>query len=410
MEKKTKIVSKNTNNKRFTSKNNKTIPKKKINQNNKTKRNSINLKNKDNIVPDSNKIKKIKNVDKISENNISKNKKIISKVPNNGISDDIKSNNKRILEIKTTQTGAFKQAIERISGIITECCIVFIPPEINYTESDDEYYEEMSDDDDKHIKDKDNSDNEINNKNNKKKIKNINKKKNEKKTKKNSGGIRILRLTEDSTVLIKLHLDAINFEYFKCTEPKISIGVEMARLNSLLKSIKDDDPIILYMDKNDRSVLHIRSLSENKDNSEETDIEFILEDVENKDISLPPTEFQNKITIASDKFNNICKNLTSNSVYVEITSINNEISFRGKGDGGKVTKIYRDTTTKKRDTSEVVQGIYELKILLGFSKCNKLCNTIDIYLKNDFPLVLVIAVATLGKLYIFLSPIENLKN
>ena len=71
---------------------------------------------------------------------------------------------------------------------------------------------------------------------------------------------------------------------------------------------------------------------------------------------------------------------------------------------------YRDSnyTTKKKDKPDhVVQGVYELRNLMNFSKCNKLCNTIELYLKNDFPLVLVISVATLGKMYVFLSPIEN---
>src|SRR5690606_28305411 len=98
---------------------------------------------------------------------------------------------------------------------------------------------------------------------------------------------------------------------------------------------------------------------------------------------------------------------------VEIRSINNEIMFRGQNEGGKVTKSYRDINynDKKKDKpDQVVQGIYELRNLMGFSKCNKLCNTIEIYLKNDFPLVLVIAVATLGKMYVFLTPIENANN
>lgn len=335
----------------------------------------------------------------------------------------------KILEVKTTQTAAFKQVIERISGVISDCCIVFIPPdESQQTSADEDYYEEVSDNENesdatkkkniskkktsKGASESDDEDKKSSKKKKEKGEKNDSKaKQSNKNSKKNTGGVRILRLTEDKSILIKLNLDAINFEYFRCDEPKITIGVDMHNLQALLKMIDDNYPIILYMNRDNRSTLYIRSLNENDKSSEETDIEIFLMDIANPEMPIPQTEFQNKITIATDKFHNICKHLNNNSVYVDIKSINNEILFKGQNEGGKVTMSYKDINeagTKKKDKpDQVVQGLYELRNLMGFSKCNKLCNTIDIYLKNDFPLVLVISVATLGKMYVFLSPIEN---
>ena len=167
------------------------------------------------------------------------------------------------------------------------------------------------------------------------------------------------------------------------------------------------------MNRDNRSTLYIRSLNEGNESSEETDIEVFLMEIGNSELPIPKTQFQNKITMASDKFHNICKKLNNNSLTVEITSIKNEITFRGHNESGKVTMSYKDTnynSNKKSEQDQIVQGVYELRNLMGFSKCNKLCPTIDIYLKNDFPLVLVIGVATLGKMYVFLSPIENPNN
>lgn len=376
----------------------------------------------------------------------------------------------RILHVKTTQTGALKQVIERIANVISDCCIVFIPRDKTLNDPIDDYYEEVDEENkvdkgigkkiDKKIDKKpikkiieelsdEESDSDIKNKNKKSKkitkqsskkkltktqTKNQNKsriKKSKEKiiesnelknngnknqtgiknvAKKNTGGIRILRLTEDKNILIKLNLDADNFEEFECLEPKIIIGVDMHNLHAMLKLVNDDDPITLYMNKDNRSALYIQGSNASNDCSEETDIEIYLMDIGNPEMPIPQTEFQNKITMASDKFHTICKHLNNNSTFVEITSINNEISFRGQNEGGKVTMSYKDIhiTGKRKDKPEqVVQGVYELRNLMNFSKCNKLCNTIDIYLKNDFPLVLVISVATLGKMYIFLSPIEN---
>jgi proliferating cell nuclear antigen PCNA len=295
-----------------------------------------------------------------------------------------KSKTKRILEIKTTQTGAFKQVIERISGIISDCCIIIIPQDENIKEEENNYYDE-----------------EVN----------VVDKKSDKKNKQtNPGGMRILRLTEDRTILIKLSLDASNFEYFYCGEPKIMIGVDMHNFHTSLKTINDDNSITLYMNKDNRSILYISSDNETNEGNEETDIELFLMDINDPKLEVPRTQFQNRIRMAADKFHSICKNLNINSVYVEIKSVGNSISFKGQNEGGKVTKSFSDVncSQKKKNHSKecIVQGVYELRNLMCFSKCNKLCNVIDIYLKNDFPLVLVIDVAKLGRLYIFVTPIE----
>ena len=302
----------------------------------------------------------------------------------------------RILEVKTSQTGVLKQVFERISTVISDCCIVFIPPDKSFDQKlDDDYYEEIDSD---QIEDK------------KKNKKSDQKKESPVKNKKKSsgGGIRILRLTEDKSVLIKLNLESDKFESFICTEPKIKIGVDINHLHAMLKLVNDDDPIMFYMNKDNMNTLYISSLTKNNDNSEETDLELYLMDISNPELPIPQTEFQNKITMASDKFHTICKHFNNNTTSVEIRSINDQISFRGHNEGGKITKTYKDIhSSKNKNEQTIVQGIYELKNLLSFSKCNKLCPTIDIYLKNDFPLVLVISVATLGKMYVFLTPIEN---
>lgn len=301
----------------------------------------------------------------------------------------------RILEIRTSQTGVLKQVFERISTVISDCCIVFIPPDKMYDQTqDDDYYEEIDFSPAKSTR--------------------KGKKTSEERTKGNKkmsgGGIRIVRLTEDKSVLIKLNLDSDKFDHFVCTEPKIKIGVDVNQLHAMLKVINDDEPIILYMNKDDTDKLYISSHAKNNDGSEETDIELFLMEINNPDLPINPTEFDNKITIASDKFHTDCKHFNNNTRTVEIISINDQISFKGTSDAGHITKTYKDVHGTKNATGNknvIVQGKYELKNLLSFSKCNKLCSTIDIYLKNEFPLVLVISIATLGKMYVFLTPVEE---
>lgn len=364
--------------------------------------------------------KKNKNDESSDENEMKiKNKKGSKKISSqnknskNG-SSSFKHKDNRILEIKTSHTSALKNVIERISGVTSDCSIVIYPPD--KTENDDkdnDYYEEIDEEESlKKNKDskKSKSKKDVKSKN-KIKVDTESSGKFDEKKKKNSGGIRIIRLTQDKSILIKLSLEANNFDYFRCDEHKITIGVDMQIFHSYLKSVSDDKPIVLYMNRDNRSILYIHSGDDESDN-EETDIEVFLMDITNTDMPIPSTEFLGRITICSDKFHNICKNIHNNSQYIEIRSIDGEISFNGSNEGGRVKRSYRDpSNNKKKDkTGQVFQGIYEIKNLMNFSKCNKLSKLIEIYYKNDFPLVIVIPIAILGKMYVFFSPIENTNN
>jgi len=45
-----------------------------------------------------------------------------------------------------------------------------------------------------------------------------------------------------------------------------------------------------------------------------------------------------------------------------------------------------------------------MKHLVLFSKCTNLCNSIELYLKNDFPLIIKYSVASLGEIKLCLAP------
>ena len=47
---------------------------------------------------------------------------------------------------------------------------------------------------------------------------------------------------------------------------------------------------------------------------------------------------------------------------------------------------------------------YNLKHLVMFTKCTNLCNTIELYMKNDFPIVIKFQVGSLGTLKLAIAP------
>ena len=94
------------------------------------------------------------------------------------------------------------------------------------------------------------------------------------------------------------------------------------------------------------------------------------------------------------------------------------LNMRGKGGSYPYQSPEEIERSAQRDTIEetererALQGIYELKNIVLFTKCATLCNDIQIYMKNDFALTIIYTIATLGTITIALSPIkeENIKN
>ena len=71
-------------------------------------------------------------------------------------------------------------------------------------------------------------------------------------------------------------------------------------------------------------------------------------------------------------------------------------------ENNSTVKVQKNTTS-----NEIVQGLFQLKHLVLFTKCTSLCPSIELYLKNDYPLILRYTVANLGEVKLVLAPIKN---
>ena len=53
---------------------------------------------------------------------------------------------------------------------------------------------------------------------------------------------------------------------------------------------------------------------------------------------------------------------------------------------------------------QIIQGVFALKYLVLFTKCTNLCNSINLFLKNDYPLIIKYDIASLGHIKLCLAP------
>jgi len=226
-----------------------------------------------------------------------------------------------------------------------------------------------------------------------------------------TGGIRLTALNPSQSILINMKLDADQFDEYVCTKQKIVVGINLQTLYKILKNVSNYDTITFYMDDKNSHKLGIKIENDDKNKRSQTDLKLM--DLDYKDIEIPPATFNSVSTLPSSEFHRLCRDLNQFSECVEITSIGKELRFRCKGEMVDHTTTITDSSDGNgvlnmesltvNDNSDIIQGVFELKNLNVFTKCTGLCNNIELFLKNDFPLIIKYSVADLGQIYLCCS-------
>jgi proliferating cell nuclear antigen len=220
-----------------------------------------------------------------------------------------------------------------------------------------------------------------------------------------STGIKVIDVDETHTVLTYLSLQAHRFEYFYCPA-KFVLGINMIYLFKLIKTLSNNDSLTLFLPASNPNKLGIRAENAEKGTTNTWMMKLFDTNVEN--IEFPNISFTSTITMPSTDFQKICRDFNALAEKLEITSSNSDLIFRCVGDfvdGETVIMSNNQEEIKvERNTNEIVQGMFELKYLVLFTKCTNLCQTTKINLKNDYPLVLRYDVANLGEVRLVLAP------
>jgi len=226
-----------------------------------------------------------------------------------------------------------------------------------------------------------------------------------------SGGLKIMTMDPSHTVLVHLKLDSSKFEIYNC-ENKLTIGVSMLCLFKLIKTMNNNDTLSLYIDKDDPNRLGIRI--ENGEKNSLTKYKLNLMDLPEEKIDIPPATFESVLTMPANDFQKICRDMHNIADNMEIKSVGNQLLFGCKGDYAEQETTFGETHAgmsfiQNNNPEEVVQGIFALKHLVLFTKCTNLCNSIELYLKNDYPLIIKYNVASLGSVKLCLAPKSNIQ-
>ena len=217
-------------------------------------------------------------------------------------------------------------------------------------------------------------------------------------------GMKIMAMDGTHTILVHLRLHASQFDEFHCPQKHI-LGVNMINFFKLVKTMSNNESIVLYMKKSDTTKLGIEILNGEKQKVTHFHLNLIELDV--RPIEIPPVKFSSIITMPSVDFQKEIRDMHGLGEIVEIQSASQELTFRCKGDYAEMETVItfgQNGMTQAKAATEIVQGTFLLKHLVLFTKCTSLCSDISLYLKNDYPLIVEYSVAGLGEIKLALAP------
>ena len=214
-------------------------------------------------------------------------------------------------------------------------------------------------------------------------------------------GMKITAMDNAHIVLVHLKLEANRFEHYQCAQSRLSIGLNMLNFHKLLKTINNNDILMLFIESDDPNHLGIRI--ENNEKNSCTTYRLDLLDLDNQVYDIDSAGFPSVLTLPSGDFQKICRDMHNIADHVEIKYFNNKLVFSCRGEFCSQETVLA-TDDKKSEDNEIIQGVFQLKYLVMFAKCTNLCSTVELYLKNNYALIVKYEVANLGCLKAALAP------
>lgn len=206
--------------------------------------------------------------------------------------------------------------------------------------------------------------------------------------------------------LVSLNLSMEGFEHYRA-DSNMVLGVSIANLAKVMKLADNSDAITLSADQD---ATHLKIIFENAKSERTTEFNLNLITIDSEHLAIPETEYQSVVTINSNEYSKICKELFSLSETVQVTTTPDYVTFSVEGEvGSGSVKLGQNEGSQQADqtvleVSEPVSQQFALRYLNMFNKAASISNFTRLCLHQEQPLVVEFKIESLGVLKYFLAP------
>jgi proliferating cell nuclear antigen len=225
-------------------------------------------------------------------------------------------------------------------------------------------------------------------------------------------GMRVIEMNKGKSMMVYLKLEGSKFERFEFnnSEAIVLAGVNVENFYSILKTMHTHDILTMSVNRKHPNILCLKF--ENQEKKMITNYKFPLKDINQKLFDIPSCEFDALVTMSASDFQKLCRDIDNlGGQHIEIRAIHRQLMLKSDCTIGERETILNESDKAcgvhfiNDSGNNIVQGKFLVKHLTSMTKCTTLCNTMELYLKNNYPMIIQYQVPSLGSIKFALSPV-----
>jgi proliferating cell nuclear antigen len=215
-------------------------------------------------------------------------------------------------------------------------------------------------------------------------------------------GVKLTSVDGTNKAIVSLYLDAEKFEEYTCSS-NTNISLNLLSVFKIIKSVKNSDTVSFTIYNSEPYYIYISHSNSDKKCKHRTKLRLL--DINDKIYQIPDMQFDSYITMSSNDFLTYISELAIISNEINVSNNNNKLILCSKGDFAEQTiEVESSSVVDENFNKENESGDFNIKYIQMFTKATNLCNTVEIFIKNNYPLTLLYNVANLGNIKFCLIP------
>jgi proliferating cell nuclear antigen len=204
-------------------------------------------------------------------------------------------------------------------------------------------------------------------------------------------GISLQAMDSSHVALVSLNILAEHLSCFSVDHAK-SFGINLSSMAKVLKCATNDDAITIKSNDNEDEMIFV---FEHPKNTRISYFALKLMDIDSEHLGIPDTEYDCVITMSSNEFQRICREINIIGDTVKISTSKEGVKFSVVGDigvGSIVCKSNHGVVDSEDDSvsitvNEDVSLTFALRYLNMFAKATHLSSTVTLKMSSNVPLV-----------------------